>query len=274
MIRSTQETSSVAGKGTSNVVEKTASHGARTYKLLRFFIPCVKKIKCWVCKHFSKPSQHHQHLLKQGLEKFHRAVSLATVVGKGISKITEQGYIPLTLHSKYIEEIVQQKTNPLNAVRYLGSGERSPWTVNIESGKLFRNDGFYFTSENKTHLESCLDAFVIAPDKTLFAGAIELGKFHHSSFLAGGAAIFAGELETDGLGKVVQITNRSGHYRPQKEHLVQALELFCEWKIDLSQVRLTEYSSSRPGLLHIYNSAERYLLHQGLCSPDEEIDTR
>jgi hypothetical protein len=313
------------GKGAASdhlfFIEKTASNGTCTYKLVKLFIPCIEKIKCWVYNHFSTEkrilidheksvqwlrtaanelahydknleglfslnslrsraqslqsietqSHRHQRLLKQGMEKFHRATDLAKVIGKGTLKIAKQGYTPLKLHPEFIYEINQQKTEPLNAVCYVGPNERSAWAVRIEAGKLFRNEKIYVSSENKTLFQSYLDAFVIAPDKTLFAGGIELKKFHHSSFLAGGATIFAGELETDASGNITKITNRSGHYRPQKEHLLQALELFREWKIDLARVHLTEYSSARPELIHIYYSAERYLLCQGLCSPDKQI---
>ena len=36
--------------------------------------------------------------------------------------------------------------------------------------------------------------FVMSPEQILYVGAKILGKFHHSSFLAGGAAIGAGNL--------------------------------------------------------------------------------
>jgi len=48
------------------------------------------------------------------------------------------------------------------------------------------------------------------------------GKFHHSSFLGGASVACAGEIEVhDGIVKV--ITNKSGHYLPERSHLAQAV---------------------------------------------------
>jgi len=47
------------------------------------------------------------------------------------------------------------------------------------------------------------------------------GAFHHSSFLAGETALCAGTLKVQ-KGRLLEITNMSGHYSPKLEHLVDA----------------------------------------------------
>jgi hypothetical protein len=64
--------------------------------------------------------------------------------------------------------------------------------------------------------------FVMAPDGNLYVGQHKVGLFHHSSFLAGGAAAAAGEMKVTG-GTLIQITAKSGHYEPTPTHTYQVL---------------------------------------------------
>jgi hypothetical protein len=64
--------------------------------------------------------------------------------------------------------------------------------------------------------------FVMDHDGNLFASTHQcIGKFHHTSFLAGQPVAAAGEMEVRN-GEIVEMSRRSGHYHPSKEQLTQA----------------------------------------------------
>eukprot|EP00397_Hematodinium_sp_SG-2012_P035537 GEMP01038237.1.p1 GENE.GEMP01038237.1~~GEMP01038237.1.p1 ORF type:complete len:288 (+),score=66.98 GEMP01038237.1:148-1011(+) len=74
-------------------------------------------------------------------------------------------------------------------------------------------------SEGKLHFVQSGDVvngemiFVMGPKGILFMGTKERGRFHHSSFLGGGAVLVAGSaIVTDGI--FTNISPHSGHYRP------------------------------------------------------------
>lgn len=200
--------------------------------------------------------------------KFNRAALLAKVISQGLSKIHQDRDCPIMLCKDYFAEVKQQP----NGVRYLKPNERFKWAIRIKDGRLFKDCCFYNTTANKLFPQPPADALVIGPDKRFYGGAIQKNKFHHSSFLAGGAVLFAGEIETNPLGKLIKITNRSGHYKPQKEHLLFALKELKKWEVDLSRVVLWEYSSVKPNRVRVHASAEHYLLSKGQCLPQETIE--
>lgn len=72
--------------------------------------------------------------------------------------------------------------------------------------------------------------FVLSMSNEFYSGRHETGpgsdNFYHSSYLAGGTVRFAGTWRIE-KGRVTEITNASGHYRPTKDqtyHVVQALK--------------------------------------------------
>ncbi|KAI3995101.1 hypothetical protein MKX01_031903 [Papaver californicum] len=77
--------------------------------------------------------------------------------------------------------------------------------------------------------------FVLSTSKKLYAGKKTKGAFHHSSFLAGGAALSAGSFSVvDGILK--SVSAYSGHYRPTDENLVSFLEFLKEHDVKLHEV--------------------------------------
>ncbi|MBS0652986.1 MAG: hypothetical protein JSR39_05595 [Verrucomicrobia bacterium] len=81
--------------------------------------------------------------------------------------------------------------------------------------------------------------FVIGPDHQLYVGNHIPFKFHHTSFFGGSAVIGAGEIMTDPSGKLVAVTDKSGHYKPKKKHMVDALKVLSGEKgIDLTNITL------------------------------------
>ena len=62
---------------------------------------------------------------------------------------------------------------------------------------------------------------------------------YHSSFLGGQPVEAAGEIGVDAEGRLVSISNLSGHYRPTPEHLINVLKFFAGRGVDISsQLRL------------------------------------
>jgi hypothetical protein len=65
--------------------------------------------------------------------------------------------------------------------------------------------------------------YVMDGNGHLYASEHRLGIFHHSSFLAGGDVAGAGEIKVE-RGVVKSVTNKSGHYTPTSEEMVQVFE--------------------------------------------------
>jgi hypothetical protein len=78
----------------------------------------------------------------------------------------------------------------------------------------------------------------------IYATGHRVSRVHHTSPLAGGDVAAAGEMVVqDGIIKA--ITNKSGHYRPDKDHLAQVLqETFKTLGGDLKNIRLKYFDST------------------------------
>ena len=144
-------------------------------------------------------------------------------------------------------------------VKYLNSEERKAYEVTIQNGLLMQNGMPYCTKENSTLWSGEGAAiFVEGPDKKIYIGPHIKGRFHHSSFFSGGAIISAGELETDATGKIIKLTNKSGHYKPNLEQTLAILSCMRERGVDLSGVVFVESQPS--GGVRVHESALTYLL--------------
>jgi hypothetical protein len=87
--------------------------------------------------------------------------------------------------------------------------------------------------------------FVCSPDGKIYVGKKRLHpppRFQHSSFLAGGAALAAGQMDLDN-GKVVEIRAFSGHYRPKRENLLAFLQMLHQKGVDTKQVRFRQFKN-------------------------------
>ncbi len=63
------------------------------------------------------------------------------------------------------------------------------------------------------------------------------GKFHHSSFLAGGPVAAAGQISArNGVVKI--ITRKSGHYRPKKVFFEQVIKELSKRGVNLENVKI------------------------------------
>ncbi len=81
--------------------------------------------------------------------------------------------------------------------------------------------------------------YVVSPDGVMYSGNATnplQEHFHHSTFLAGGSILFAGEVKTDKDGKIIWLSNRSVHYLPGRERSIEALKFFQSKGIKLDNI--------------------------------------
>lgn len=96
--------------------------------------------------------------------------------------------------------------------------------VRVQGGRLFTADNRPLdTGRMVTHFSGPGYAiYVMSWEGHLYVSSHSVGYRHHSSLLAGGLVSGAGELKvTDG--RIVLLSNKSGHYRPDSFHLLQVL---------------------------------------------------
>lgn len=126
----------------------------------------------------------------------------------------------------------------------LNEKERKIYETTCEKGKLQRNKKPFNTAHEKTlHSGSEYAIFVIGPDQDLYAGSHIGGVFHHSSFLGEGAVLAGGEIKTNEDGLIIELSSKSGHYRPTAEENLFMLTYFENRGVDLSKVKFTTYNS-------------------------------
>ncbi|KAL7596267.1 hypothetical protein Lser_V15G29833 [Lactuca serriola] len=118
-------------------------------------------------------------------------------------------------------------------IKYLGPQERENYEYVIIEGKIVHVlTGHLLDTKNGEKW-----IFVTSASNKLYAGEKKKGKFHHSSFLAGGATLAAGRLDVDN-GTLKTISPYSGHYRPTDESLKSFLSFLKENGVDLDKVEI------------------------------------
>lgn len=84
----------------------------------------------------------------------------------------------------------------------------------------------------------CKWIYVLDTSGRLFVHAKYRGKFHHSSFLQGGAVLSAGGIVVE-HGRIMKLTADSGHYRPNFDNFMGTVQLLKDWGADLTQTKLS-----------------------------------
>lgn len=93
----------------------------------------------------------------------------------------------------------------------------------------------------------CKWIYVLDTAGRLYVHAKYRGKFHHSSFVQGGAVMSAGGIMVDS-GRIVRLTADSGHYRPNFESFMGTVQLLKEMGADLSATKLSAKHIRCPNL--------------------------
>ena len=127
-----------------------------------------------------------------------------------------------------------------SAVEYLGSSAlRAPYMLRVEHGRLVDAHGLPLNaSEGDVRLGKSAALYVLEP-----AGEVLItldGRHRHSSLVAGGAVLAAGELRIcDGI--LTHLDNCSGHYQPAASSLDVVLERFRELGANVDRTRIVRH---------------------------------
>lgn len=128
-------------------------------------------------------------------------------------------------------------------VRYLTDEERKVLRVYGCDHMLCNRDGALLDPELEKpefiHRDG-IGIFVIDVDqKVWITFDHKYGEIHHSSLLAGGPVIAAGEVVIS-RGQLQSISNASGHYKPPPQSIDVALRVLSELGVDVSRVKRFE----------------------------------
>jgi hypothetical protein len=106
-------------------------------------------------------------------------------------------------------------------VKYLEADEREAYKVSVQNGLICDATGKPVdTSDALPQWGTDRRAAIFVMDKkgNMYMAKNHNVQFKHSSFLAGGPVAFAGEMQIE-QGQVKVVSNRSGHYLPNENHL-------------------------------------------------------
>lgn len=143
--------------------------------------------------------------------------------------------------------------------------ERQQHRLQFKNGLAytFNGDLFDTTSYNAAHSGENFAIFVIGEDNNFYAND-HLGiAVHHSSEFAGQDIVGAGEISVS-KGKIVSISNKSGHYRPPASNMLVTLGLLKEKIGSLEGITANIQMDNGPAYLY---SANDFFETNGRCLP-------
>jgi len=126
-------------------------------------------------------------------------------------------------------------------VKYCSPKERAGLIIKLEGG-LFKNakKELYHTGSKETGFNGDGWAiYVVDFDDTFYSESHILNEFHHSSFLEGRPVQSAGEIAVD-RGRVLAVTNKTGHYKAGPNELLRVLEILEYGGVDLGTVAVND----------------------------------
>ena len=125
-------------------------------------------------------------------------------------------------------------------VLYLADSEREAYRLHIVNGLIYDSQGNLFDTADASslHTDRPRAIFVMDDDGNFYASkSHSAGEFHHSSLIAGRPVAAAGEMEVQ-EGRLVALSDRSGHYRPRRAFTGQAIDRLKKNGVDFFSVRL------------------------------------
>lgn len=131
----------------------------------------------------------------------------------------------------------------------------------IANGLVYNTDDKLFDTQNSIglNIETGKSIFCLSADLELYLSNPDVvldPTFHHSSFFKGRPVACAGTMEIKN-GCIVEITLLSGHYKPNRKHMLTLLKSLQEKGVDLSQVRVKDHPDGSE------QNAQYYLDHKG-----------
>ncbi|KAL7184876.1 hypothetical protein ACSBR2_026927 [Camellia fascicularis] len=123
---------------------------------------------------------------------------------------------------------------------YLGPQEREQYEYIVAGGTIVNKlTGDLLDTNQEVHDSKWI--FVMSTSKKLYAEKKRKGSFHHSSFLAGGATLAAGQFMAE-CGKLKSVSAYSGHYRPTNENLSIFIAFLKDNGINLEEVKVISHA--------------------------------
>jgi hypothetical protein len=151
-------------------------------------------------------------------------------------------------------------------VKFLAKRERITKLIVIDTGILY--DGpfsQYSTAADANGFAYVVDAYgdlITTDHSTLMHGEPAHVRFNHSSYNAGKDVISAGIIKVN-QGQLTYLDNNSGHYKPTKQNLINALVILQNQGVDLSRVQAgcKERSMAHRGefRMHVHNDADAFV---------------
>ena len=123
-----------------------------------------------------------------------------------------------------VEQLEELRNGAIPKVDYLDENQRQDFELR-GNGRFTRGENQFDTSDlySDGGGGQGYGIFVMSPGGRIYCHQHARGKFHHSSFLAGGDVAAAGELKVR-QGELQKLTNKSGHYKPGLMQVYQVLQ--------------------------------------------------
>ncbi|MGV3344835.1 hypothetical protein ACGVWS_03500 [Enterobacteriaceae bacterium LUAb1] len=146
----------------------------------------------------------------------------------------DERYIPDMLETNRGKQLILRF---FSNVQYLDEDQRKEKKLHIENGIFYNSLGERFhTGAMKTNVAGHGWAIYVRSTRNeIYAYSQQQHEFHHSSFLSGAPVYSAGELAVNN-GKLIGITNKSGHYKPEFSHFYNMMNYLYTQKVSLRGV--------------------------------------
>jgi hypothetical protein len=107
--------------------------------------------------------------------------------------------------------------------------------ITVTGGKLIRANGNPVDTADSVTFQKGLgwEIFVMSPTGDIHMESHKIGKYHHSSLLAGADVASAGMMQVEN-GDIRELSNHSGHYAPGVEHVRQILQRLSKQGVPLT----------------------------------------
>ncbi|MAK90120.1 MAG: hypothetical protein CMI13_02635 [Oleibacter sp.] len=139
-------------------------------------------------------------------------------------------------------------SKPDSGVEYLTEQSREAYCVWFSGGLARHNNNELFHTGNlySSNAGDGWGIYVVDFFGNFYVGSHRINKFHHSSFFSGAPVLAGGEIAIHS-GKVVGLTNKTGHYKARAEELNEALDcLYSQHNVDMTKIVVND-PFNRPG---------------------------
>ncbi len=110
-------------------------------------------------------------------------------------------------------------------VQYLNAVQRAQYAMEVAGGvALDVNNQPFDTAGYHSQSGTGWGIYTVGFQRNFFVGEHSINNFHHSSFFAGAPVLAAGEIMINN-GRIVGLTNNTGHYKAGANELAEALSL-------------------------------------------------